>query len=157
MIVVSVGCAMRNDRPKTVTMRCVGCGHALDGIRSRECPECAHPFDPSDPGSYTRSLERPRRLLIAGSLAEAESIVDLLEMRGVPAALEDNAPGIIEQAKASVWVNAWDTERVLIILRHHRSAHASSGEGWTCPSCSEHIEPQFGECWNCRTPRPHTA
>ena len=146
---------MNNDRPTTVSMRCLGCGHALVGIRSRECPECGHPFDPSDPDSYTRSLEEPTRLLIAGSLTEAEIIVGLLEMRGVPVALEYNAPGIIEQAKASIWVNAWDTERARTLLRHRRSAHVGSGEAWTCPACSEHIEPQFRECWNCQTPKPH--
>jgi rubrerythrin len=28
--------------------------------------------------------------------------------------------------------------------------------GWTCPSCGESVEGQFGECWNCGQPAPDT-
>jgi predicted amidophosphoribosyltransferase len=146
---------MHNERPTTITMRCVACGHALDGIRSLECPECGRPFDPRDPDTYTRSLEKPTRLLTAASVEEAESIADILEGGGLPVAIEYAARGIVEQAKASIWVNAWDTERARTILQQHASAHSPAGATWVCPSCSERIEPQFRECWNCQTPRPH--
>ncbi|RYD83023.1 MAG: hypothetical protein EOP84_08540 [Verrucomicrobiaceae bacterium] len=38
--------------------------------------------------------------------------------------------------------------------------HLTSPEertSWTCPKCSEVIEPEFDTCWNCSTPRPRLA
>lgn len=34
------------------------------------------------------------------------------------------------------------------------TAEARGSWHWRCPQCGEDVEPQFTECWNCRTPKP---
>jgi len=34
-------------------MQCSGCGYRLEGLTARVCPECAHPFDPADPATFS--------------------------------------------------------------------------------------------------------
>jgi hypothetical protein len=52
---------------------CLNCGYKLDGLNAGACPECAFPFDPGDPRTYTSGPwpQRARRwwriALVAGS------------------------------------------------------------------------------------------
>lgn len=36
--------------------RCIACGYVIEGLAIARCPECARPFDPQDPSTYTRRL-----------------------------------------------------------------------------------------------------
>jgi len=38
---------------------CPGCGYALRGLESRQCPECGRGFDPGDPRSFAKRPPRP--------------------------------------------------------------------------------------------------
>lgn len=46
-------------------MRCVGCGHILEGLPENRCPECGQVFDPDDPRTLAPPPERGRWYLAA--------------------------------------------------------------------------------------------
>lgn len=51
-----------------------------------------------------------------------------------------------------VWIrDARDEARALALLAE--LAVAPDAPAWQCAQCQETIEPQFGACWNCGTPR----
>ena len=67
------------------------------------------------------------------------------------------------ETRPSVWVlDNDDLPRALEVARDYavrtskqgESAAARSDEGWVCPDCSEQVEAQFSDCWNCGTARP---
>jgi len=59
----------------------------------------------------------------------------------------------------NAWVELWiaDDEQLeaamSIVQEFIAAADDPQSEPWTCPTCSEKIDAQFGECWNCRTER----
>lgn len=54
-----------------------------------------------------------------------------------------------------LWVvNDNDKERALDLLRGYVPPETGQLSDWTCPNCSEGVEKEFGECWNCGTVRP---
>ncbi len=50
-----------------------------------------------------------------------------------------------------LWVNALDEARAHQVLAEWRTA--GGGLPWTCTSCGEESESQFGACWNCGASR----
>lgn len=55
-----------------------------------------------------------------------------------------------------LWVvNDEDYERAMAALESYTPPETEDTTDWTCPSCGEYVEKQFGECWNCSEPRPH--
>ena len=38
-------------------------------------------------------------------------------------------------------------------LKSYRPPETEEATDWTCPTCGEFVEKEFGECWNCGRPR----
>ncbi len=60
---------------------CLSCSYVLDGLVSRRCPECGHPFDPANPETFARSGRQPiqrkwahRSLILAAILLPIELV-----------------------------------------------------------------------------------
>ncbi len=61
------------------------------------------------------------------------------------------------QTMPSLHVAEQDLQRaceiVYRLLDHQPDA---DGPTWPCPNCSEQVEPQFAQCWNCGETRPES-
>jgi hypothetical protein len=53
-----------------------------------------------------------------------------------------------------LWVEDSGAERASAVVAEALTEPASPEPEWTCASCAETSEGQFGECWSCGTPRP---
>ena len=76
---------------------------------------------------------------------------DLVAVRGGVPMTTDTLP--------SVWIHDDDDfEKARAIVTDYDRGdkdHAPGKSSWKCPNCGEVLEPQFTECWNCGTERPH--
>ncbi len=85
-----------------------------------------------------------------------------LENRGILASIrgEHGAAMIGAATGIDAWTELWiaDDDRVVeavrIVQMQTDDGEAPGGEPWTCPSCGETLEAQFGACWNCGEARP---
>ena len=95
---------------------------------------------------------------LAKGFLDDEEIESVVQMGGLGSILGESPTS--EQTLPSIWVNEEDVDRATAALRSFQSNAppiAASAELWKCPNCGEMIDPQFTECWNCRTPRPEAA
>lgn len=80
----------------------------------------------------------------ARNLLEAEGIRAEVRNERLSSAMGELPPA---ECQAEVWVlEARDAARAERLLREGPRA---SGPPWTCADCSEHMEPQFSQCWRC--------
>ena len=89
--------------------------------------------------------ERPLAALLKGRL-EQEGIACLLRNEELFAAMGE-IPFL--EIRPELWVI--DDEvlpRARLLLEGWLQRDERSG-AWTCPACGEHLEGQFGSCWNC--------
>jgi hypothetical protein len=93
------------------------------------------------------------------SPAQAQLIAGVLESHGVPAVVTEQQSTSILGQPAHVRVRDDHAEQARAIVEEFLNAGKSGGEvkPWTCPGCGEVLEPQFGGCWNCLTPRPESG
>jgi hypothetical protein len=84
----------------------------------------------------------------ARNLLEAQGIRAVVKNERLASAMGELPPA---ECQAEVWVldeaEAARAERLL------REGTRASGPPWTCAECSEHIEPQFTQCWRCGATR----
>ena len=60
------------------------------------------------------------------------------------------------EAGPQIWIDSRESEETArTILRE--AGEAPVGPDWVCESCSEPIEGQFAQCWNCGAARPFGA
>jgi hypothetical protein len=132
---------------------CLECRYPLDGIVSNRCPECGRVFDLTDSETFRRALADPASCHVT-TLGEAYMLCNALEAKGIMAVVVENVGGIAavtEFAKGVIWVNKenLDAAKAIIIEQIEHVEHVVSGETWSCVSCGEVIEAQFGSCWSC--------
>jgi hypothetical protein len=109
-----------------------------------------------------------------GSSWQAGQVQELLENAGITALLKDEVMGRIDAPAlkpgsmgcVKVMVSGADHARAEQVIRDYvgekgllgepasEPIEALSGIPWTCPSCGEQVEAQFGACWNCGAQRP---
>lgn len=102
-----------------------------------------------------------RRLTTAPNLALATLWADMLRQGGIDASVQRAYASSIagemppDQCLPEVWVmddEQFEMARTLLAeLRHAPWRH------WVCPSCHEHIEGPFEQCWRCGTQMPPLA
>ncbi len=101
------------------------------------------------------------RIYSAPVLAQVANIRHILEMHGIACRIQgeyrSGAAGEIPPTEAwpELWVDdpAQLAEAQRLVDEAIRSADTAQ-PGWTCPSCREVNEGQFGACWNCGTSCP---
>ncbi len=90
--------------------------------------------------------------------ASVHNLKNVLEACGIECAIrgEHLTAAVGEIPPVECWVELWiidgskAEEAKMIISREDQPA----GDSWTCPKCSESVEAEFGQCWNCQTHRP---
>ena len=107
--------------------------------------------------------ESPVPIFTARDGVEAHFVRGLLQQQGIPATVIGDTPivsfrpltrsGLPQVVVAPEHQDAaWQ-----IVEQYRRGEHRAlplAEPPWKCPGCGEMIEPQFTDCWNCRTPRP---
>lgn len=85
------------------------------------------------------------------SVLEAEGI--RCEMRNVMSAgLSAVVP--VSESMPELWVvEEAELPRALKVAGDIKTESATEGVNWTCTECGEELEPQFGSCWKCNTPK----
>jgi hypothetical protein len=83
---------------------------------------------------------------------EAHMVKELLEARGIAATVVVHFE---DPFAASVWIaeNAPFQQVQEVILALSGAGDETGSEPWCCLGCSEQIEPQFTQCWQCGTNR----
>ena len=95
--------------------------------------------------------------------AIAALVANGLENEGIAAQIKGDALGAAlgEVPPIAAWVEVWiaDDSRADEARAVVREATADVGPlpDWTCATCGETVEGQFGACWQCSTPRPAEA
>jgi hypothetical protein len=101
-----------------------------------------------------------KQLYSAGSLYEAQLLLDLLKEEGVPAELRNEHLvgmfGLLPESssQASIWIqnpDDWERGRALVDAFEKRRATKIDSE-ITCPACGEKSPSNFELCWKCRAP-----
>ena len=105
------------------------------------------------------------KVFTAEHQAQAHLVEDLLRSNGIEAhvmrdTLLNTVPGalVIPGTSPEVWIfNLDQAESAFELIREFSSGEPlpkELGPSWRCPKCSETIESQFSECWNCGTSKP---
>jgi len=107
--------------------------------------------------------EIPRPVLLERFInsVQAFSVVHFLSAEGVPVTLKERplklALGEIPFLEAASELYLDDPSRLeeaRSLIQRYRSGYLGvRGTAWTCPTCGEQHEPQFGACWRCGTQR----
>ena len=101
-----------------------------------------------------------KQLYSAGSLYEAQLLLDLLKEEDVPAVLRnENLVGMIgilpeSTSQPSIWIENpedWERARALVEAFEERRATEIDTE-IKCPACGEMSPSNFELCWKCRAP-----
>ncbi|MBA2593749.1 MAG: DUF2007 domain-containing protein [Gammaproteobacteria bacterium] len=101
-----------------------------------------------------------RQVYLALDALEAHIVRGLLEADGINAVVLGD--DLFEQPVVDdLWPSVWVVEDTLAEQARNVVMVFSRGEGstqdsWHCSTCKEQIEPQFTECWQCRTSRPYS-
>lgn len=92
---------------------------------------------------------------VANSLAQAHLIKGFLDAEGIFAVVRgEHLVGIAGEIPItmdtlpSIWVGEDDRDRARALIDEALKSEEVLEE-WTCPECSEVVEGQFTECWNC--------
>lgn len=96
-----------------------------------------------------------KRILSSESLAEISHYKNVLEQNGVRCLIKNEqlsgALGEVPflECLPELWVlKETDLDRAETLLTELRK-ESTGGEAWTCSSCNQENEAQFGACWNC--------
>ena len=88
----------------------------------------------------------------------------ILEEAGIPTLVKNlgASVGVGEIPFTEVFPELWvvedtDYDRAIALLKEYTTPAPTSLGDWTCPTCGESVEKEFGECWNCGTLRPEYA
>lgn len=108
-----------------------------------------------------------KRIYVAPNLALAHHLKALLQEVGIPAVVRGEFGGAEsffgrdQSAYPSVWVrDERYAELAAPLVRDFEQSMAQRAEPdpspatWTCRSCGEIVEEQFGVCWKCGGDRP---
>jgi len=106
-----------------------------------------------------------KKVFVAQHPTGAHLVKGVLEANGIDAEVRgEGVFGARGEAPATpdtlptVWVlDDEDAPRALNVLAEYEprtSTTENQGGEWTCPACSERVEPQFTECWHCGASRP---
>jgi hypothetical protein len=107
--------------------------------------------------------ESPIPIFTARDGVEAHFVRGLLQQQGIPATVVGDTPIVsfrpmTRSGSPQVVVPAeHETAAGEVVALYRRGEHRALPQNepsWKCPSCGEMIEPQFTDCWNCRTPKP---
>lgn len=60
-----------------------------------------------------------------------------------------------QECAPQLWVDERDESRARALVENLRAP--PQGTAWTCQSCGERLDPQFGQCWNCGAEKPLPA
>ena len=102
------------------------------------------------------------RVYSAPLLTQVAHIKQVLEMHGIECRIQGEyragAAGVLQPA--DTWPELWvvdpsDIEEAQRLVQEAlRPMPQAQTADWTCPSCREVNEGQFGACWNCGAPCP---
>ena len=106
----------------------------------------------------------PKGILLEKLLSrlEAFALVHYLDAHGISVTLAEPplraALGEIPflETASELFLNdpdQWEEARALI-SKYRSGPAAVRGSIWICSACGESHEPEFGNCWNCGSPRP---
>ena len=109
-------------------------------------------------GEFTTSMKKvyssPLSLMIG-------HLRNVLEAEGIRCVVKNEflAGGAGELPPIECWPELWverpiDHERAETLIQATLAVNEPDGDSWTCPRCSETLEPQFETCWNCGACRP---
>ncbi|MBI2360912.1 MAG: DUF2007 domain-containing protein [Deltaproteobacteria bacterium] len=103
---------------------------------------------------------------IARNPTEAHLVKGLLEAEEIPAMVRGEhlfgtrgETPLTGETCPSVWIlddSQFEKARSLATAYARGEGKGIRGAVWRCRRCGEAIEPQFTQCWQCGTPRPHT-
>jgi hypothetical protein len=100
-----------------------------------------------------------RQVHLALDVVEAHFVRGLLEADGINAVVAGD--DLCEQPVDDLWPSVWVVEDTLAeqarnVVMAFLRGEGSPQDSWHCFTCKEQIEPQFTECWQCGTSRPHS-
>ncbi|MCG5495445.1 DUF2007 domain-containing protein [Ectothiorhodospira variabilis] len=101
-----------------------------------------------------------KRVYSAADVAAAGFIQGVLESEGIRAyvkhALLCGAAGELPPTECwpEIWVMEDDDEARALEIIDAVTMTVTDSENWTCQRCSEPMEAQFTQCWNCGAQRP---
>ena len=100
------------------------------------------------------------RAYVARNLAQAHLIRGFLDSEGIFSVVKgEHLVGIQGEIPItmdtlpSIWVNEADVATARGLIEEALAAEQAPGGNWICPGCSEPIDGQFTECWQCGAPR----
>ena len=97
------------------------------------------------------------RILSSLNSTEIHNARNVLEANGVPCEVrgEYRRSTMGETPISDSYVELWVQDDAQNTARQVLSGELSaSSTPWTCPKCSENIEAEFDQCWNCQASRP---
>lgn len=89
------------------------------------------------------------------AILESQGIATLIKNLGAQA-------GAGEIPFTEVFPELWvvddsEYDHALKLLEEYQPPDTDLLTDWTCPKCGEHVEKEFGECWNCGAVRSDGA
>jgi hypothetical protein len=88
-----------------------------------------------------------------------ENLRNVLQLEGIAAEVRTPFLGAARgdipatECWSTLWVPDSDAARAREVIREATDLAEPPGQNWTCRSCGEQIEPQFGACWHCGSAR----
>lgn len=83
-------------------------------------------------------------------------VLSVLESAGIRCLLRNQylAGALGELPVNECWPQVWvvdeaDAPRAARLIEAALPREAAAGEPWNCPTCAEHLEAQFAQCWRC--------
>ncbi len=97
-----------------------------------------------------------QRVFTDSNTALTGLVCSLLEAAGIPCLVRNQyLTGALGEVPATeCWPQVWvfnddDARRALRVLAQTLHRDETGSEGWICPNCSEQLEAQFVQCWQC--------
>ena len=104
-----------------------------------------------------------KQVYSAESIVQVTHVRNLLEAQGIRCELRnERLSGVIGdipflETWPELWVDELDFDRAQELIEQEVHGPGLDEPSWKCPSCSEVVEGQFSECWNCGTGKPRSA
>ena len=97
-----------------------------------------------------------RQIFSSPNTALVNHLRSILDSLGIPCRVRGEflSAAVGELPPIECWAELWvvDDDRyddAKDVIRRAATGGEDAGAAWTCDGCGEHIEGQFGECWNC--------
>jgi hypothetical protein len=94
-----------------------------------------------------------KRVFRAASLLEVAHARNVLITAGIRCELRNQylAGALGDLPMMETWPQLFveDADEMFALSALARAAATPHGAAWTCPQCSERLEPQFTHCWRC--------